>query len=475
MARASRDFDGLAFDKLSRAWAPVLDWYDGSSCPVDGADATCSLVGPLVDAWRAFAADWQRGKRSRIGDQWAALTTIRALQQRGADELTERARVALATVESAPVQIGPIESLAARWAPVLEWYDAADPLCPCRTHVACFVAAWRKFCRAPFDPADRAAVAGLVDQWVGYWTTRALWRSLVAGADEVEEAPLDPSRAVPPAMLAQLRDAAAALAPGPAQTAQAEPAAQPAGGVKRMRPSPDGIGLTADAEGHGAIWVGVRDLTPEVRAAIPDRVLGEVSAQADGDLGFGSDAGAPTRLRDYVPAFDEDHPTAEAETSYQAIKRRWDALVTWGVDKRAPEDRVLVQDWAHFSHEWESFAGHPDASALRAQEAQLLTAESHAADHGYVPAGGAYVPPAGQGSIAGAGPVVHTPDPDRATSGTQAAWWVAEHTGANPTTPGPDWTSWLPWILLGGAVAVGGAAAVFSGVSGGITRRVAGR
>jgi hypothetical protein len=50
-------------------------------------------------------------------------------------------------------------------------------------------------------------------------------------------------------------------------------------------------------------------------------------------------------------------------------------------------------------------------------------------------------------------------------------WW---HTGADPTKPGPDWMSWIPW-LIGGAVAVGGAAAVFSGVSGGISRRVAGR
>lgn len=446
MTRASRDFDALAFEKLSRAWAPVLDWYDGSSCPVEGgADATCSLVGPLVDCWRDFAADWQKGKRSRIGDQWTALTTIRRLQQRGADELTERARVALASVEAGPVQIGPLAALADRWAPVLAWYDAADPLCPCRTHVARFVASWRRFIREPFDASDpRAlaprALAGLVDQWVNYWTTRALWRSLVAGADEVEEAPLDPAAVISPAMLARMREAAADLA-----ARAAAPSAPPAqsGGVKRMKLTPGGP-------------------------------VTETGIAGGGDLGFGSEVGAPTRARDYVPAFDEDHPTAESEASYRALKARWDALVTWGVAAKAPEDRGLIQSWADFSHEWESFTGHPDASALRAQGQQLITAESHAADHGYVPAGGAYVPPTGHASVAGAGPVVHTPAPERATSGTEAAWWVAEHTGADPTTPGPDWWSWLPWIVTG-AVAGGGLWTVFSGVSGGISRRVAGR
>jgi hypothetical protein len=412
---------GDSYNALARLWQPVLQWYDASPCPVDSRGATCSLVAPLVASWRDFSAAWQRGERpAGLADQWDGLKAAGYLRGRGADQLTHRAEVELARVRAEPLEVRPFEALQQAWAPILAWYDTAAPLCPCRTHVAKFVSSWRYF--EPAWLAGEQNPNALAEQWVGYLTARALWKQLVPDADELEDA----------------------------------------GGDLGAAPGVD-CSTKAKADAECSTW----DI---VKAQAGKVTLGDLKPKA-------------SDLFPVIAHATGEHPTPEAEASYRALRARWAALITWGVGAKAPEDQGLLASWAQFSDDWESFAGKADAEGLRGQAESLLTAESHAADHGYVPPSGAYTPPPGQGSIAGAGAPVHTPDPDRATEGDLAAHWLAEHVpGAGPEACtvglfglriGCD-TAAIGGVALVAAVLMAGAA-VFAGLEAGTARRIGGR
>lgn len=55
----------------------------------------------------------------------------------------------------------PAELLERGWARVVAWYDAADPLCPCRTQIAPLVASWRAYQASPDPSAVDAQISGL--------------------------------------------------------------------------------------------------------------------------------------------------------------------------------------------------------------------------------------------------------------------------------------------------------------------------
>jgi hypothetical protein len=284
------------------------------------------------------------------------------------------------------------------------------------------VASWRFFSPAWLE--GQRDPAALIEQWIGYWTTRALWRQLVAGVDELGE-PADKLTAISPEMREEIARAAVettadgrvvdpeyAVDPAFVKVRnEAMRAAQTGGAVKRMTLTPAGP-------------------VTETRAL----------AANIGDLGAGY-ARAADLAPLYPPAALLDHPTAEAEASYEALKRRWRALLGWGAATRAPETQGQIVAWDHFSTEWESFTGHADAAGLRGQEEALRNAEANAAAHGYVPPSSAAP--------------VHTPDPDRASAHTVAAHQVddaaraaeeAARRAAESTA-----SALTPW-LIGGAL-----------------------
>lgn len=87
----------------------------------------------------------------------------------------------------------------------------------------------------------------------------------------------------------------------------------------------------------------------------------------------------------------------EAKDSYAELRRRWDALITWGVGDKLPNVRRQLDAWREFSAKWE--AGDEDVSALSAMSADLQVAESYAREKGYT----------------GGGPQVRAPDAENAT------------------------------------------------------------
>jgi hypothetical protein len=135
---------------------------------------------------------------------------------------------------------------------------------------------------------------------------------------------------------------------------------------------------------------------------------------------------------------------AKKDRAFAEVKRRYLALVAWGVEQKAPEAREHVEALRAFVDRWESFLGARDAQALRTAASDLAAAESHAQDHGYssadvparpAPQGGAPVAPL---------PTVQTPEPDAtdhplALAVDQAAPSLpgAPRSGSGPQTFGP--------------------------------------
>ncbi|WP_437316695.1 hypothetical protein [Sorangium sp. So ce385] len=93
----------------------------------------------------------------------------------------------------------------------------------------------------------------------------------------------------------------------------------------------------------------------------------------------------------------------EAKDSYVELRRRWDALIAWGVGDKLPNVRRQLDAWRQFSAKWE--AGDEDVSALSAMSADLHVAESYAREKGY----------------AGGGPQVRAPDAEDATGPLKVA------------------------------------------------------
>ncbi|AUX28140.1 MULTISPECIES: hypothetical protein [Sorangium] len=87
----------------------------------------------------------------------------------------------------------------------------------------------------------------------------------------------------------------------------------------------------------------------------------------------------------------------KAKETYAELRRRWDALLAWGVGDKLPNVRRQLDVWREFSAKWE--AGDEDTSALSAMSADLQVAESYAREKGY----------------AGGGPQVRPPDIEEAT------------------------------------------------------------
>lgn len=101
---------------------------------------------------------------------------------------------------------------------------------------------------------------------------------------------------------------------------------------------------------------------------------------------------------------------AKKDRAFQEVKRRYLALVAWGVEQKVPDTRGHVEALRAFVDRWESFLGERDAQALRTATSDLAAAESRAQDHGY---SSADVPARGPGAPL-VPPHVQTPDPDAA-------------------------------------------------------------
>ncbi|WP_437717353.1 hypothetical protein WMF45_13630 [Sorangium sp. So ce448] len=77
----------------------------------------------------------------------------------------------------------------------------------------------------------------------------------------------------------------------------------------------------------------------------------------------------------------------QARATYAELRRRWDALLAWGVGDTLPNVRRQLDAWREFSASWE--AGDEDTSTLSAMSADLQVAESYAREglHGRRSAG----------------------------------------------------------------------------------------
>ncbi|AUX42574.1 uncharacterized protein SOCE26_040070 [Sorangium cellulosum] len=113
----------------------------------------------------------------------------------------------------------------------------------------------------------------------------------------------------------------------------------------------------------------------------------------------------------------------EAKETYVELRRRWDALLAWGVVDKLPNVRFQLDAWREFSAKWE--AGDEDVTALSAMSADLKVAEEYAREKGF----------------AGGGPQVRVPSIEDATGPLKAAAAVsraATAVGIPPSVIGPN-------------------------------------
>lgn len=103
---------------------------------------------------------------------------------------------------------------------------------------------------------------------------------------------------------------------------------------------------------------------------------------------------------------------ADSDAAYDAIKRRWKALIDWDVEHKAPETAPAAAWWRNFSAQWEG--GSPDRDALSRASGELQVAEGNAQLKGFVSPDVPPVDPSAwqAGHGAPAAPRVATPSPE---------------------------------------------------------------
>jgi hypothetical protein len=124
-------------------------------------------------------------------------------------------------------------------------------------------------------------------------------------------------------------------------------------------------------------------------------------------------------------------PNADAEKARAEMRARWESLVAWGVETRAPDAIPMLTRWRDHAARWEKSVGWgigQDTDALRSLAVDLQVAENSAATRGYVPPvvavddrGVAHVSPGEPAPAGRLSPAVASPHPTEATRVNAAA------------------------------------------------------
>jgi hypothetical protein len=155
---------------------------------------------------------------------------------------------------------------------------------------------------------------------------------------------------------------------------------------------------------------------------------------------------------------------SDSEAAYAHLRGRWDKLLAWDPERKAPQTIPMVRSWRAFSEKWESlgaaFEG-KDRDGLREQALNLQTAEGNAQLRGYsnppdVPA----LTPAEQRNQGApmTPPLVHAPGPEELHPITKAVDDAAKKAGLpapSPADPPPADPLLVPKALGVGAMVLG--------------------